>query len=303
MRNKLTVLIPDGEDGNIPLTVLRCLGQVPDIRASVLSGERWAPIRFSRHRHDYFIHNINTHDRKRVDAILQAARQAKADIILPVEEATIRLMAEHLDEMKSIAALPPIPTPELMDTVPDKWLLAQLLEKENIPHPSTIFFQGRQTCTSEPLGMTGFTNNQPPRLAKRSLIPTRPSPILPASAGMPCPLSCTDTLISSFWYSRVTRTLLARACFATLVSVSCTKRYKLMLTSSSKSSNSTPMYSTSMPVCSENSRHNSLMPKLTPIRSSMGGRRLYASIRSRLTASSVRVRAFSMRRRRPPWLV
>lgn len=141
MKDKLSVLIPDGDDGNIPLTVLRCLGQVSEVRVNILSREQWAPIRFSKHRHDFFTHNIDTFDKRRVDAILQAARQAKADIILPVEEATIRLIAQYSDEVKSIAALPPIPTPELMDIIPNKWLLADLLKKENIPHPPTLLYQ------------------------------------------------------------------------------------------------------------------------------------------------------------------
>lgn len=144
MKDKLSVLIPDGDDGNIPLTVLRCLSQAPDIKVSVLSREQWPPIRFSKHKQNFFVHDVDAFNRKRVDAILHAAKQAKADIILPVEEATIRLMAEYSEEVRSIIALPPLPTPELMDIVPDKWLFGELLEKENIPHPSTILCQNNK---------------------------------------------------------------------------------------------------------------------------------------------------------------
>ena len=140
-KEKLRVLIPDGEGDNFALSVLRCLGQVPDIRVSVLSQERWPSLRFSRYQSDFFLHNVDSFDRQRLDVILQVARQVKADIILPVNQPAIRLISKYCDEVHPIAALPPLPKPELMDIVSDKWLLAEYLEKENIPHPSTILYQ------------------------------------------------------------------------------------------------------------------------------------------------------------------
>jgi predicted ATP-grasp superfamily ATP-dependent carboligase len=141
MKDKLSVLIPDGEDDSIPLAVLRCLAQAPGLKINVLASKRWAPIRFSRFRAGFFNHNKISFDRERLDVILQTAKKSKADIILPVEQATIRLIAKHREEVESIAALPPIPTPELIDAVSDKWLLAEILERENIPHPATILYQ------------------------------------------------------------------------------------------------------------------------------------------------------------------
>jgi predicted ATP-grasp superfamily ATP-dependent carboligase len=76
-----------------------------------------------------------------LDIILQTAKQSGADIIIPVNRPTIRLLAEYHDEVEAIAALPPTPKPESMDIVSDKWLLAQYLQKENIPCPTTILYQ------------------------------------------------------------------------------------------------------------------------------------------------------------------
>jgi predicted ATP-grasp superfamily ATP-dependent carboligase len=47
------------------------------------------------------------------------------------------LVAQHYQELSAVAALPPVAPPSLLDIFADKWLLAQLLERENIPHPRT----------------------------------------------------------------------------------------------------------------------------------------------------------------------
>ncbi len=144
MKKKVSILIPDGE-GGLALKVLRCLAQVPDIKISILSRKRWSPIRFSRYRSGFLSHNKDSFDKNRLDAILHAANKVGADVIFPVDQDTIQLIAAHKEEVTSVAALPPIATLEQMNTSGDKWLLAKVLQKNNIPLPSTVFYEKNKT--------------------------------------------------------------------------------------------------------------------------------------------------------------
>jgi predicted ATP-grasp superfamily ATP-dependent carboligase len=74
----------------------------------------------------------------RVTAIVDTVKRTGARVLLPVSLPTIRLVAEHADELSTVVALPPMPPLPLLDTFADKWLLAQLLERENIPYPKTF---------------------------------------------------------------------------------------------------------------------------------------------------------------------
>jgi predicted ATP-grasp superfamily ATP-dependent carboligase len=137
VNDKPTVLIPDGES-RFALKVLRCLAQVPGLRVSALSREPGAPIRFSRHLSRFVTHTTDKFDEGRLDATLQALKKVKADVVLPVDQATSRLVATYREEFASVAALPPIAPPHVIDRAGDKWLLTEILRRENIPHPATV---------------------------------------------------------------------------------------------------------------------------------------------------------------------
>src|SRR5947209_17081816 len=51
---------------------------------------------------------------------------------------------EEHDEFEAVAALPPIATPNVIDRAGDKWLLTEILGKENIPHPATVLLRSVQ---------------------------------------------------------------------------------------------------------------------------------------------------------------
>jgi predicted ATP-grasp superfamily ATP-dependent carboligase len=128
------VLIPDGEH-ELALRVVRCLGNQKGLKIHVLSSNPSAPIRLSRHTSGFHTGNTSTDNHARVNAIADAAKKTGAQVILPVALPAIRLVAAHQHELSAIAALPPMPTLPLLNTFDDKWLLAQLLARENIPHP------------------------------------------------------------------------------------------------------------------------------------------------------------------------
>jgi D-aspartate ligase len=137
MHHAPSILIPDGEH-DLALRVVRCLAQQRGLEIHVLSSNPSAPIRFSRHTSGFHIHSAATMGADRVAAITGALKKTGARVLLPVSLPTIRLVAEYSEELSTIAALPPMPTLSLLDTFADKWLLAQLLEREKIPHPKTF---------------------------------------------------------------------------------------------------------------------------------------------------------------------
>lgn len=140
MKNNSSILIPDG-DGGLAIKVLRCLGQVPDLKISVFSNKPWVPLRFSRYCANFYSADTHEYDRKRLDAILAAARDSQAGMILPADQPTIRLLSSHRQEVEALVSLPPIPTPDMMDIVADKWPFSEVLRSENIPYPKTVLLQ------------------------------------------------------------------------------------------------------------------------------------------------------------------
>ncbi len=139
----LTILIPDGET-DLALKVLRCLSLVPNLQVKILCREKWNPIRLSRHHSGFHTHTVDAFDRERLDVILDLAKKLKVDIILPVDQASIRLIAAHLEEVKSVAALPPIASADVIDIAADKWLLTNVLERENIPYPKSVLYRSEK---------------------------------------------------------------------------------------------------------------------------------------------------------------
>ncbi len=137
MSNPISVLIPDGEH-ELSLRVLRCLAHAPQVKVTVLSQDRWPPIRVSHHQRGFVDHTIDTFDEQRVKAICDAAKKARIDIILPAALPCTRLVAEYSDEIQKVSSLPPLASKDLIDTFADKWRFAQLLQKVGIPHPRSL---------------------------------------------------------------------------------------------------------------------------------------------------------------------
>lgn len=137
MTTPISVLVPDGEH-ELSLRVLRCLAYAPNIKVTVLSQDAWAPIRFSCHHCGFVDHAVDTFDDKRVEAIRDAAKKARADIILPVALPCTRLIAEYSQEFVNVSSLPPLASKSLIDTFSDKWQFSQVLEGIGVPYPRSV---------------------------------------------------------------------------------------------------------------------------------------------------------------------
>lgn len=141
-RNKISILIPDGES-RFALPLLYCLSRNSDVKVNILSGDPWATIRFSRYRAGYhsYIGEPPVDSARKIELIREVVKKTKADIVLPVDQPTIKMLAAHAGAFDGLATVSPLPSVEMFETVADKWLLNGFLVKNNIPAPSTIMYQ------------------------------------------------------------------------------------------------------------------------------------------------------------------
>jgi predicted ATP-grasp superfamily ATP-dependent carboligase len=144
MNKQISVLIPDGES-NHALIVARCLAQVPDLKVHVLSEVPWAPLRFSRRRSSYQVKPRETNRDQYLTVIRNAIKKTKADIILPVDEKAILLASSFSEDLAAIASTVPIPSIETFQMATDKWMLAEFMNRKQIPTPETILYTADET--------------------------------------------------------------------------------------------------------------------------------------------------------------
>ncbi|SJM89511.1 putative Carbamoylphosphate synthase large subunit [Crenothrix polyspora] len=136
-----SVLIPDGESW-LAYSVQSCLAQVPGIELNVLSNNVWDPMRFSRYTRQFLSYSQKGNDDEaKLTAIYDAVKKTQADIVLPVDTETIRLLSLHSASLKTMTALAPVPEVEAIDIAANKWLLAEWLQKHQIACPITLLYQ------------------------------------------------------------------------------------------------------------------------------------------------------------------
>jgi len=143
-----SVLIPDGESF-FALSVLRCLGQMKNINTYILSNLNWSPVRFSRYSNQYFSYKKAKCDEERLSAIYDIVKRTKVDVVLPVNEHTIRLLSLQKDKFSEITSIVALPKVDVFDIVSDKWLFSKWLKKYQIPHPKTILYQNNAEFNEE----------------------------------------------------------------------------------------------------------------------------------------------------------
>lgn len=138
-RYSFSVLIPDGES-IFALKVLRCLGKIKGLKIYVLSNNPTAPIGFSRFCSKILTYTENN-DSDRLKAIQDALSKTKADVILPVDVKTIRLLSGNLNEIDGLAAIGPLPAVGSIDIADDKWLTFNWMKEHNVACPATLLYQ------------------------------------------------------------------------------------------------------------------------------------------------------------------
>jgi predicted ATP-grasp superfamily ATP-dependent carboligase len=136
-RESFSVLIPDGES-DFALFVTHCLGFFPGVKVYFLSGERWAPTRLSRYCHAYTFKQIERDADSWLNAIADAVKKNKIDVLLPTGTDAISLAVANRDTLSTFVAVAPLPDPKTFEIANNKWLLARFMEENAIPGPPTI---------------------------------------------------------------------------------------------------------------------------------------------------------------------
>jgi D-aspartate ligase len=139
LKKNFSVLIPDGESP-LTLSVVRCLSEVRGLKINILSKNRYAPVRFSRYIKNYLYHDSsNTLDH--LSTIDKMVRRTKSDIVLPIDQPMIELLSYHKKELSELTFLAPLPQADVFNITSNKWLLADFLKQNGIPHPQTILYE------------------------------------------------------------------------------------------------------------------------------------------------------------------
>ncbi|MBS1920987.1 MAG: ATP-grasp domain-containing protein [Bacteroidetes bacterium] len=138
--DQFSVLIPDGEDPQA-LGVLRCLSQVKKIKIHILSNKKRPLIRYSKYsKHFYYYKNENGNDGQ-LAMILDMVKKLKPEVVLPVSANIIGVLTENREKFSQLTSLALLPQKEALEIASNKWLLAEWLNKNQIPAPPTILYQ------------------------------------------------------------------------------------------------------------------------------------------------------------------
>jgi len=138
--NGFSVLIPDGES-RFALTVVRCLGQIKNIRIIILSSDPWPLIRFSRYTFRFLKYKNKMGEEGRLKVIYNTIKELKPDVVLPVDIPTIRLISENWSLLSKLASIAPLPKTDALEISNNKWLLSGWLKDNNIPCPPTTLLK------------------------------------------------------------------------------------------------------------------------------------------------------------------
>lgn len=148
-----SVLIPDGDSVHA-LDVLRCLGRIKNVKSYILSNKPCVPIRFSKYSSKFISYEKPKNDKDRLAAIHDAVEKTRADIILPVDCKTIRLLSANSGNLLEMASISPLPSTKVFDIADNKWLLSKWLKNNQIPCPPTILYQSNSIFDEELLSIS-----------------------------------------------------------------------------------------------------------------------------------------------------
>lgn len=155
----ITLLIPDGESGQA-LKAIRCLAERGNVTIHVISREKNAPVRHSRHVATFTHFDREKSNDEYLSFLKDAIRLKQATMIFPILEKTIGLIADERSRFEALCRLPLIPESESFRISTDKRLLGQFMLDNDIPAPRTYVFS-KDEVGAEETDMLSF-----PMLAK-----------------------------------------------------------------------------------------------------------------------------------------
>ncbi len=124
MGKKYSILVIDDNVEPLSLAVIRCLGTLKNVNIHVLSLDKlkWPSFKFSRFVQSYSWESVQN-DEQAFEVIVKLIGKVKADVILPMKEKTVRILAERFFKFQEFTNLPPMPDPAILEIVRNKWLL------------------------------------------------------------------------------------------------------------------------------------------------------------------------------------
>lgn len=129
-----------GANNILALPVIRAIGtEMPEVSIHTLSYRNSQAIPgLSRYVHSrHFLEQSEGRD-ELLRILLHKIKETDADILLPIDEKDVRDLAEIKDELKNSIHLPPLPSPDLFDSLVHKNRLVNLLKKHDFPYPTTL---------------------------------------------------------------------------------------------------------------------------------------------------------------------
>ena len=134
MKNQqINILIIDDNVDPLTLAVIRCLGMNDRFVIHVLNLNNLLlpAFRVSKYVKSY-IRGKAFEDENVFLLIKKTCENINADIIIPVKEKTVRIVAERIDNCLEFTHVPPVPNPLTLELVRNKWLLYNWLYENKL---------------------------------------------------------------------------------------------------------------------------------------------------------------------------
>ena len=128
MGKKTDILLIEEGSSIITLRIIRCLGRTGKYRIHVLSfsKKKIPSFRYSRYVSSFFVHE-QTGDDQTLDIILKTVRSTHAELLMPLMEKQTKIVAQNFHAFEGICRFPPLPDPDTLELVIDKYQLSKWL--------------------------------------------------------------------------------------------------------------------------------------------------------------------------------
>ena len=133
----ISVLIPDG-DTYFSVKVLRCLSQVPEITAHILSRSKKTAAGFSRYCSSCRCH-ASANDDDWIGVIRNLVKELRLDVVLPATDEGFEFVVRNQKAISEFAAVPPLPNYDMFNMVGDKWSFYCFAKENGLPMPASVF--------------------------------------------------------------------------------------------------------------------------------------------------------------------
>lgn len=134
---RMSVLLLDAE-GYYALPVVRCLAKAGIAKVSVLSANRSAAVRLSRHCDTFHYYPSGG----LLSTVRDLVARTSFDVLLPIDEEAVEFVSSNFSAFAEVAAVPPVADPEAIRVCTDKWRFAEFCAETGISTPATVRMSG-----------------------------------------------------------------------------------------------------------------------------------------------------------------